>query len=580
MDGLLHRLRPRGRFRWLHAAPGVACWLLLEGLLANGRAALVDNDSWMHAVRLVEIVRRGAWLGGITFRDGAPSGYALHWTLPFDLLVLAMAMPLAWLRGWEAAIFSVAPFAGPVTGILLILALCWAVAPAPSKALPIFAGLCAAAAPLLIAYGSVGICDHHLLIDAVMLAALGAAWRVARPGDHPRTGIVAGLAGALALWTALEAMPGAMAGAGFVVLCAILAPEHHRRSATAYAVALATATAVAFAVDHAPDWATSDRLGPLVVVQALLAAAVILLAVSRPVARRPRGQRVVVVGGAGLAAAVSWLALALLARRLSSGIADHEVERWFWSGISEFQSPKDAATFLLDLGASSLALAVAGYRLWRTRQPVWLVAGLLQLALLVAGALWMRMSLHASLCAAVILADALARLMERPMGPCGRLARTLVPAALICFPILGFGVLSRSHPDEPPEAKACEVDEAARLIDALPGAPVVLADVDVSPPLLYHSRNLRTVSGPYHVNAAGLVDIVRFGTAADDREARAIAARRQARFVLMCASDGMPPGEMRSRLLAGDPPPWLERVPLSDPASAGLRLYRVAPAAE
>lgn len=552
------------RFQALAAALiGMVVWLLAQGIASHPHPSLIDNDSWMHVVRLHEVLARGAWNHGITLRDGAPSGYALHWTMPLDLLALALASPLAGTLGWHGAVDAVAPYVGPVTGMGLLAAVAWAAAPL-GRGVPVLAVLLSAAAPPVIGYGLLGICDHHLLIEAVGVAAIAAGWRLATGSDSAARGAVAGLLGGVGLWVALEAMPLVLLSWALGTGAALWRPQAHRRSALAQALALASTTAVALALDQPADPATTDRLGPVVLALALLCAVLTLVTLSQ--AERPPRRRVMVVGAVAAVAGLLWLALYFGAKQ-SSPALEPAVAAWFWGGIAEFASPLSLhpAMAIMVLAQPAMAVLAAGFLLWRSQgreRLMWAAALAVSVALLAAGAACARMTLHAAVPDALILAVAISRLFTLALRPGLRVARVVAPVLAIALPYAAPLALG-----SPAALPKCPVDEAARLLAAEP-APLVLADINLSPPLLYKAPNTRTLSGPYHVNPQGLSALYAFATAGE-AEGHAIVGHLGATHVLVCPP-GMPDGPLRRRLLEGRAPDWLE------PMNAGpVRLYRV-----
>ena len=102
--------------------------------------------------------------------------------------------------------------------------------------------------------------------------------------------------------------------------------------------------------------------------------------------------------------------------------------------------------------------------------------------------------------------------------------------------------------------------------------------MDLGPALLVHTPHT-VMAGPYHRNAKAIVDSMRIWRAGDE-EARAIAARYGATYLLGCMA--MPdlnnaktqaPNGLWARLLSGKTPDWLEPLPL--PEGSPLRLYRI-----
>jgi len=546
-----------GRLRGVELAPGLLLWLLLAVATGWNRVEpLLDNDGYMHVVRLWDIVARGSWGGGWFSRDGAPVGMVLHWTMPYDLVELALAAPLAPWLGWHEAIRLTAPGGALATGLMLVAASAWAIAPAGRPIATTLAGLLAATPPVVLAYGSLGRDDHHLLILAAWVAVGGALWRLLRPGAGWRAGALLGLLAGVGAWIATESAPPALGAAlAVAALVAIDAPRF-RASALGFALALPTTMALALLLDPPLEALSLDRLSPLFLAAGLIAAAAVAIAATTP-------------RWTPLAMVVATAAIVLLAHQFGTTaiFSDPDVGRRFWAGIAEFLPPDNPQALLLALGAGLVGLGLA-LAAWATsRNPVWALLVAALALLLAIGLRHARFGLYPSAFGALLSAAALARLRPLPLRAGATALAAVAPLVL--------AALAPGAPQAANGPPRCAVAEAAAAIEQdRPGA-IVLADVNLSARLLYAGPTLRTVAGPYHGNADGLVDLAHAAAAIDEAALGAILRRRQADFLLLCPEAGADDGPLRRRLLAGEAPSWLKRVALTDPAAADLKLYRV-----
>ena len=90
---------------------------------------LLGPDSYMRVVRVQEFLAHGQWHNSDIARANAPYGDALHWTRPFDLLLLAIAAPVALFTGWGSALFWASAIVSPLLLLASGLALIWAMTP-------------------------------------------------------------------------------------------------------------------------------------------------------------------------------------------------------------------------------------------------------------------------------------------------------------------------------------------------------------------------------------------------------------------------------------------------------------------
>jgi hypothetical protein len=109
--------------------------------------------------------------------------------------------------------------------------------------------------------------------------------------------------------------------------------------------------------------------------------------------------------------------------------------------------------------------------------------------------------------------------------------------------------------------------------------PVLLANSINSGPELAWRTPFRLVGAPYHRGGDAIADTFAFFGAADDAAARAVAERRRASMVLLCApwlDEAAAGASLLGRLRRGEAPGWLAPVPLPG-APAGVRLFAVRP---
>ncbi len=81
--------------------------LIQVGLVVKGTApvfdgVLIDPDGYMRLARVAQLWADGNWFDPVFARIGPPEGLALHWSRPFDLLLLFGALLASPLLGFEA----------------------------------------------------------------------------------------------------------------------------------------------------------------------------------------------------------------------------------------------------------------------------------------------------------------------------------------------------------------------------------------------------------------------------------------------------------------------------------------------
>jgi len=578
---------------------GLAGW---NAQLLDGR--LVDPDSYLRLVTILELREGAPWFEDLTPRLGAPEGLVNQWTRPLDLLVLLPALAIEGIAGLpprEALVWS-GILVSPVTHVAAILAAAWAAGIAWGGRAPWYAALVMAGTPAVATYSALGRPDHHGLIIALVTLGLGAALRAVLPGGRTRDAVLAGAAFGLATWSGPEALIVAMPALAAFGLAALLAEDGRplARQGLACSLGMAAACALGIVVEHRPAaWlvAEYDRLSVHHLGLALLAGAVFAVAAS--VGTRPRAPRAVLAGGAGLAALVALVLLFPGTLRGPLANADAAYLALFHPTIQENQplppfgpgDPWEVAIYIAGgapLGLLALWLALPA---WRRdgRWPAALVLAVPLLAGLAAtfGARRFAMDLAPS---AAIAAAGLVGLVLQARRPRSEALRAGL-ATLLFFGALSVPFLGLRAQDTPgttavrAEATArCDWTAMGRWLDAArpgvaPGAPapiLMASDVFEGPELAWRTP-YRLVATPHHRAGPAIEDTFGFFAATDAEAARAIAARRQAALVLACVALGegaIPDGSLAAVLRDGTPPPWLAPITLPE-GLAGFRLFMV-----
>ena len=141
---------------------------------------------------------------GFFNRLGAPFGMALHWTLPFNLYVIALIKLFALVNPVTALQYA-GYWAGTILRAFTGPAAYWAGRAFLSPGAAAIASVLVLFNPYLIAYAHRGSANHHALmyLESVMMLGL-AARLVARPLSNLKLPLAAGAMAGLCLWTTFE----------------------------------------------------------------------------------------------------------------------------------------------------------------------------------------------------------------------------------------------------------------------------------------------------------------------------------------------------------------------------------------
>jgi len=586
------------------AAVHVAWWAVGDTAVHHGN--LVDSDGYTWLSRVERLLQTGGWFDSSLPRANAPDGGSLHWTRPFDLLLIGLALPLMPLLGVKGALYGSGVVIAPLLHLGAAAALAWAAAPLVGRATAVIAGALTAAQFAIVSYAVVGRADHHLLQALIAVVAFGFTVRAfAGGGEGNRAATAAGAALAVGVWVGVEGLVLAALCAAAMGVAWVVAGGDAAARNRGLAVGFAGGVAAALLIERGPAGMLAVEYDRISVVH--LFEATLVLAFWSAVAwlgRRGRGPRqmtarlLAAVGGAAVGLAVLRL---LFPRALANPITDFDPEFLaIFLGTAELARIDNAWHFLLYVGAAALALPWGVRRLgraWRGdgRWPWLLLVGVAAVYTALTMS-WLRWSLFADLFLAVILADlmvAAEAAVDRRLRQPVRAAVKVAALALIAVGPLAVGgagvyaAMPAARPAPPAVAddpRPCPLQPLARVLSAPPWGDrprTILASANFGAELLYRTRH-RVTATVYHRDRGGAVDGIRILRAAADVDARELLRRRQVDLILICrfghegyARAGDNDRVLYRRLEAGATPAWLAAVPLPAPLRQRLMLFRV-----
>lgn len=593
---------------WLILLP-LALLVLFQTMLAFSGAAgepaggFADPDAYMRLVRVHHLAESGDWWNSRIPRINPPEGHVQHWTRPLDLLLLAAAGLVQPVVGLDRGIWLAGMLISPLFLAAAVLALNWAVTPLLGRDARLLACFMFLLQPVILAYSSLGRADHHSLLLLLFVLQLGFAIRCLGTTGSAREGLWAGAITALAIWVSTEAL----VAAGVCLLALGLAWLLGQRSAATrireLSVAAAVTLVLAIAIErgaHDPLAIENDRISVVhVVLFALIwvvwqAERILPGSVSEHMAGR------LLFGFTG--ALVIALTLLMVFPGLRAGPLGqvdplyHDL-RLIW--IMEIQPlvPPDwvaagrwgqiAGRVVPGIG---LVIALPFLVLWLRRlDPArtlpWLPIGTALLLFLPLTVHQTRWGLYTQVLLVVPYALALGACLDHLgrhlQGPTARAARLLVATIGFVWPLMT--VVAFPPPPVAIAEDACPMDGLAPALNRLSAVPVTIMTLtDYGSELLYRTRH-SVLSIPNHRPQPGFRATAGALGGTDDRDARALMARFGVGWVLVCGGGAeeaffgraaeAPDQSLYARLRTGEPPQWLQPVPLPELAGTSVRLF-------
>jgi hypothetical protein len=543
---------------------------------------LNDPDSYMRLLRIEQGLQAGH-LVNIVARDG-PAGTLVEWSKLLDLVLIAMAAPLAVFIGWHRALFCAGVALGPLGVGALGTALAYAVEPFTAAEFLYAAPVAAALLPGLSTFAAPGVVHYHTLLLALIALTAGLAVR-AWWGER-FYGFLSGVAGGFAIWLTPETMP-------FVLM--VYAALLIRWWQGGFGLVLVTTAAglidvlgFALAIDP-PQGGYAvpeiDRLSIVYVVmglQFLGGAAAMFQLERRRVARwRSLGLALLALLFTG------WVAAFPGVVEGQYGLMSHTDQVVYYGAISE-DRPLRGADLVLYLAPAFLAIV---YALWQARRGrgryIWMLVSLYTFIAAILGATFMLFVEFAPCVAAALLPIALADVSLRWQNSprTAAMARLTILGLVIGLPFVSVvalpaGERSAWTKNVAGSGPACGLHDISVLLDPI-GHAVVLANMEISPELLYRTP-VETVGSLYHHNVKAFLTARAAWRAVPGVAEPSAVMVTTATYVLFCHAPlrfqpvaDLPTDTLWDALERGQVPPWLRLVGTDD---QGWRLYRIGSA--
>lgn len=579
-------------FVLLLASPGV-----LDG-------QLVDSDCYLRLMRIEILLSGGGWYDGNVPLLNAPHGLDMHWTRPFDVLIILLALPLMAFLTLPDALFWAGALISPVLHVVAAALIAWAAGPLLGRAgalLAVVLFLCQAS---LYGVFQIGRADHHslLLVLAILALALLVRWSMG-PRTSAMLAASAGLAVALGLWVGSEALMTLAVGGGALGLMWIMGERGAARALYTFALGLVVGMLIALVIERPPqDWflAEPDRLSlvQIVLAAALAVAAWLVLVFDR---RRPSagvGARLLACGVLGMIPIGVMAALFPGFFAGPYGEVDEAVRQVFLVNVQEAEPMFDRGTTTLadavfSIGPVLIALPFAVWAVFRRRQEAaaWLLLIVAMGVYLAASMVQVRVLAYFQMVLVLPWAGAVFAVGAWCWHRCNQPWRAPLTALVLIVALGGHIVagallLGKAGRETVTSWQdSCDWSGLGTILGELapPVTGTVATMVFPGPEIAWRS-GLGVVSAPYHRNTQGILDVhALFLSGPSDAEA--IARARDIELIVLCEAapgrgghawylDQAGDGGLYSLLAKATPPEWLAAESLEVPLAGEFLVYR------
>ncbi len=605
-------------------APAVGTAILMMaiiqiGLVVKGNApvldgVLIDPDGYMRLARVAQLWQDGNWFDSLITRIGPPDGLTLHWTRPFDLLLLLGALLASPLLGFEAGLYWWGVVLGPLLQVATVIALLWAAAPLLPRLWRCLLAFLFVPQPAIFGAFAVGRPDHHGVQILLLVLLIGLTLRLIFDPARTRAAIWAGAVSALAVWISVESILPVVLSIAALGLAWLFGEPRTLRALVIHAASALVAVLVALLVERgggAFDSIVSDRLSLAHV--AIFAVNLAFWLAMAGVSRRGGGGNLAVRGAAAAFGALSglallWLALpGLFANPINNGdalyLAKHMVHIEELQPLIKFPDSLDgnwarAVTRpLLWLGLALIAGPWLIYRIWvvptgqgGAERLAWIYLGLGAAVFLPLAARQARWAFYPEVFLLIPYAAVAGTFLDRVAARTSQLVigvlRPLVVVTLCAWFYVPASLLNTAPQSSAAirSASSCPIRELAPLLEdpaGLGAAPkTILALIDFGPELLYRTQH-SVLSIPNHRNQPGFAAGYRIMTASNFAAAERGLRAAGVDLVLVCPnsvedwfynteSDAT---TLSQALQAGEPPSYLSQIALPAPLNGQFKLY-------
>jgi hypothetical protein len=576
---------------------------------------LAGPDSYMRLLRVEAWAQSGAWGDAFFPYSNAPYGETLHWTRPFDFLLLIGARPLGWLVGFRDGLYWWGVLIGPVLQLASLLALSWATRPTLSNRGFLFMALLFITQPAIAEVFEISRPDHHSLL--AFLFVLGVALMLRGLTGRLRYCGAAGLVSGVAIWVSIEGAAAMVVTLGVLGGAWLARGDWYLRGVVWFLAGVAIVLCAALPIEYSFASLTTPAYDRVSFTHWSLAgvtfvAAAIVVFVAARIKTPTLFFRL--IGGFFIVAAPLSVAVVAFPKFFGGPFVDVDPALfaiWF-DHIDEVQ-PLSASDVAIYLGPSMLGGAYLVGRIWVLRDagasgapagasgtmaPHLYIGALLLVftPLAMAQARWSIYPAIAALAPWTYLLRAAFRYQGAWRAPGGVAVPLRAPLflAVLAAPVtvgavlFNFDVSDKSGPTVAAGAQAehkCPWGDFAPVLQRLeaPGgvAPIILGFVHRGPEMMYRS-GVRVVGTPYHRNASGIRDTNVILTTETPDDAHRIVRRRSVDYFAFCR--GAPESKyfqalsteaLYRRLYERRLPGWLREQPLPESLGSRFQLLKV-----
>jgi len=569
----------------------------------------VGADTYMRVLRVQDWWDGGHWYESFSARSNWPHGETLHWTRPFDILLMILAAPFAPFVGMHKALYYSGVIISPVLLLSTFWVMVWGSRPFLDSRGRIILVVLLTFQPIAHYYFVAARPDHHSMILFGFASVLILLARHAFDPSHEQKSVAwAGAAAAFGIWVSIESLS--------IELFALLAlgliwfwrgTDEWLGALRRFASMGALVMVFALIVERPPtEWLVSEEYDRLSTVHVALLA-LIALGVEGMWRLRARYSLTVMgrIGAAGIATLGAALVMAALFPDFFKGpfgaAMDPRLQSMWLSKIQEFQplTKTDPSTMIAAVMILTpiIWLAVWGFIIRKMPSHstgyvdmFWTLAIciVLYLPLTLAQSRWgAYMGVGVSISWALLLQ----RLLDWQGGPIvgPEPGTPILRVPLFMLIAIGHIAIAGSlklsiNEEEGKQPEPCQWKDITPFLNSpqfANGQPqTLLSFIHQGPEIIYRTPH-RVIGTPYHRNTHGLLDSFTAFTTTNEAESRAIFKDRNVDYLLVCVKSveerfflKFEGDTLMRKITSENAPKWLKPAPLPAGLEEKFRLFR------
>lgn len=593
---------------FLFVPSGICIFLIMVSWYISGMAPvkkgeLLDTDCYMHLVRVRDLYCTGNWHDPVVIRANAPYGHRLHWSKPFDILLLIGAVPVSLFVDFETALFWWGVVVSPILMIASFIVIPWATRPVfTGKDGPFLAGFVFIFQSSVLALCQAGRPDHHSLLLFIFVLSVGINLRLIQNPYKALLCYTAGAVSGLAMWVSLESIVPTCIIIGVLGLLWILRNDNFSTKSLHYCVALLVIIGLSIFIEKPWNAMTRPEYDRTSIVHWSIFGFITIFWTTIFIFDRYTSLFQWVTCRfwfAIIGVVVIVLATILCFPNFYNSPypeMDAKVFKTYFTKVNEIQPllSSDSLPIAIQLiGSAIVCFPFLVYLIFRKKRDndrqAWIYILLSFIIFLLASLYQVQWSGYAQ----TLLVLPMTRLMVllRQRGPKTGFLKTVkndVIILMFCgFPLF-FGLFVGKFVKKESSTENHQSISIVRLCEYLNTEGKrqernfrILAHIDFGPEILYRTQH-EVIATPYHTrNGLGILDTYNIMTADTDEQALEIIRKRSIDMILLCPESSelavySKPGHESTfykRLLAGSIPDWLRKVELPSDLSSSFILF-------